>query len=197
MARSAGLGRKREGDSAKRTRAGRDFEALRQRRMQAAEMFRQGKRQVEVAEKLGVSQPTASRWHQLWLSGGRTALVGAGRAGRRPKLSDVQLGSGGGGAAAGSEGARLPDRDVDVGPGGRGDRAGDRVRLGTTQTWAVMLERLGWSVQRPARRARERNDEAIATWVKQEWPRIKKRAAARRLDRLPGRIRVGPVKRFV
>jgi hypothetical protein len=33
---------------------------------------------------------------------------------------------------------------------------------------------LGWSKQRPARRAVERNDEAIATWVKEQWPRIRK-----------------------
>ena len=91
MARSAGFGRRPKGDSAKQVRARRDFEALRQRRMQAAEMFRQGKRQVDVAERLGVSQPTASRWHRLWLTGGRAALAGAGRAGRRSKLSDEQL----------------------------------------------------------------------------------------------------------
>jgi len=59
--------------------------------MQAADMFRRGKRQVDVAAKLGVSQPTASRWYRMWLTGGRATLAGAGRAGRRPKLSDEQL----------------------------------------------------------------------------------------------------------
>ena len=48
------------------------------------------------------------------------------------------------------------------------------VRYIQTQTWTVLRERLGWSRQRPARRAVERDDEAIATWVKQDWPRIKK-----------------------
>jgi transposase len=48
------------------------------------------------------------------------------------------------------------------------------VGLGQTQTWAVLRERLGWSRQRPARRAAERDDDAIATWVKRDWPRIKK-----------------------
>jgi hypothetical protein len=37
------------------------------------------------------------------------------------------------------------------------------------------------------RRASERDEEAIARWVKQDWPRIRqKRPAARRLDRVPG-----------
>jgi transposase len=54
-------------------------------------MFGRGKRQVDVAAKLGISQPTASRWYQTWLTGGRAALAGAGRAGRMRKLSDEQL----------------------------------------------------------------------------------------------------------
>jgi transposase len=36
-----------------------------------------------------------------------------------------------------------------------------------------LLRRLGWSVQRPARRASERDDAEIARWRAQEWPRIK------------------------
>ncbi|MFH1417667.1 MAG: IS630 family transposase [Planctomycetota bacterium] len=39
---------------------------------------------------------------------------------------------------------------------------------------------MDWSCQKPERRARERNEEAIARWRKQDWPRIKK---ARRSDR--------------
>jgi hypothetical protein len=52
------------------------------------------------------------------------------------------------------------------------------IRYSQTQTWTILRERLGWSKQRPARRAIERNDEAIATWVKQDWPRIKKARGA-------------------
>jgi transposase len=42
------------------------------------------------------------------------------------------------------------------------------VRYSQTQTWTLLRERLGWSRQRPARRAVERDDESIATWVKHE-----------------------------
>jgi transposase len=36
-----------------------------------------------------------------------------------------------------------------------------------------LLHRLGWSVQRPERRARERDEEAIDQWLGREWPRVK------------------------
>ncbi len=52
------------------------------------------------------------------------------------------------------------------------------VRYSQAQTWVILRERLGWSRQRPARRAVERNEEAIAAWVKQDWPRIKKAPGA-------------------
>ena len=39
--------------------------------------------------------------------------------------------------------------------------------------WRI-LRQMGWSRQRPARRAVERDDEAIAHWVKHDWPRVKK-----------------------
>ena len=37
-----------------------------------------------------------------------------------------------------------------------------------------LLHALGWSPQKPERRAVERDEEAIQTWVKVDWPRVKK-----------------------
>ena len=37
-----------------------------------------------------------------------------------------------------------------------------------------LLHSLGWSVQKPERRALERDEEAIARWKRKDWPRIKK-----------------------
>jgi len=34
---------------------------------------------------------------------------------------------------------------------------------------------MGWSCQKPQRRARERDEATIARWRKKEWPRLKKR----------------------
>ncbi len=37
-----------------------------------------------------------------------------------------------------------------------------------------MLHALGWSPQKPQRRALERDEEAIGRWTKEDWPRIKR-----------------------
>ncbi|WP_190816368.1 helix-turn-helix domain-containing protein [Saccharopolyspora pogona] len=75
----------------KRGATGRDFDALRQRRMRAAAMFDRGRRQADVASALGVSAQTVSKWYRAWSVGGREALAGAGRAGRMRKLSVLSL----------------------------------------------------------------------------------------------------------
>jgi transposase len=54
------------------------------------------------------------------------------------------------------------------------------VRLARASTWRLLVGRLGWSLQRPERQARERDEEAIARWVAYEWPRIKKGRAQNR-----------------
>ncbi len=40
-----------------------------------------------------------------------------------------------------------------------------------------LLHRLGWSSQKPERRALERDEREIARWVRTEWPRVKKTPA--------------------
>lgn len=156
----------------------RDFEALRERRMRAAKMFDCGKRQVDVVVELGVSAQTASRWHQAWAEGGRQALAGAGRAGRIPKLSHEQVGEV---ADALRQGPKDNGFSTDMWTLARVADVIERVtgvRYSTTQTWTILRERLGWSSQRPARRAIERDDEAIQRWARTEWPRIKKAPGA-------------------
>ena len=65
-------------------------------------------------------------------------------------------------------------------------RIADQVwrRFGVEYTLAgmdVLLHRLGWSVQVPARRAAERDEEKIARWREDTWPVIKR-------GRGPGRL---------
>jgi transposase len=58
-------------------------------------------------------------------------------------------------------------------------------RLGVEYTLAgtaVLLHRIGWSVQVPARRAAERDEGKIARWREDTWPVI----TARRRTRAPG-----------
>ena len=48
------------------------------------------------------------------------------------------------------------------------------VRYHPSRVWYILRHELSWSWQRPARRATERNDEAIHRWVKWRWPQLKK-----------------------
>lgn len=156
------------------TSGGRDFDALRARRMRAVRMFERGARQVDVARELGVSEQTASRWRRAWQDGGRQALTGVGRPGRPPQLSDKQLRQV---EKALLRGPRASGYPTDMWTLARVAEVIERVtgvRYQPTQTWTILRQRLGWSRQRPARRAVERDEEVIAAWVKNDWPRIKR-----------------------
>lgn len=141
-------------------------------------MFGRGKRQVDVVTTLGVSAQTASRWYQAWAEGGRAALAGAGRAGRARKLTDAQLVEVEAALASGPRANGFPTEMWTLARVAGVIEAVTGVRHSPTQTWTILRERLRWSRQRPARRAVERDDEAISTWVKQDWPRIKKARGA-------------------
>jgi len=164
--------------AANQVRVCRDFEALKARRMKAAGMFARGKRQVDVVTELGVSAQTASRWYRAWTEEGRSGLAGAGRAGRTRKLSDEQLAEVEAALAKGPRANGFPTEMWTLARVADVIEAVTGVRYSQTQTWTVLRERLRWSRQRPARRAMERNDEAIATWVREDWPRIKKARGA-------------------
>lgn len=147
--------------------------ALRDRRTQAAKLFAEGATQAEVARRTGVSRVSAMRWYQAWRRGGRAALAVARPLGRPPRLSGDQL-------------TRI-ELLLLKGPAAQGystdlwtlprmamvieRETGTRYHPG--HVWRV-LRKLGWSLQRPARRARERDEEAIQSWRKRSWPRLKK-----------------------
>jgi len=52
------------------------------------------------------------------------------------------------------------------------------VRYHPAHVWSLLRQDLKCSWQRPARRATERNDQAIHEWVKQRWPQLKKGQSA-------------------
>jgi transposase len=71
----------------------RNFLALESRRMKAAEYFATGQQsQAWIARKLHVSRQSVSRWYAQWQRQGQRALMAAGRAGRKPRLTAEQLG---------------------------------------------------------------------------------------------------------
>lgn len=152
----------------------RDFDALESRRLRAAELFSGGASQADVARALSVSRQSVSRWHAEWSRSGTAALEKAGRAGRLPKVSQNDLRRV---AAALERGPLANGFSTDLWTLARVGEVIERV-TGVTyhpgHIWKVLRGQLGWSRQRPARRATERDDDAVARWVKEEWPRIKR-----------------------
>jgi transposase len=137
-------------------------------------MFRRGKSQVEVAAALGVSRTAAWNWYWVWCEEGKEGLAGAGRAGRRPRLSDEQIEQVG---EALLKGARANGFPTDLWTLSRVAEVIESltgISYSESGVWRILRQRMNWSRQRPARRALERNDEAIVRWAKKEWPRIKK-----------------------
>lgn len=70
----------------------RDFAGLQRRRLQAARLFAAGRLHLAaIARQLRVSRQSVTRWHAQWKRGGSGALRGAGRAGRKPRLTELDL----------------------------------------------------------------------------------------------------------
>jgi transposase len=151
-----------------------DYRTEQRRRIESARLFRRGRSQAEVARELGVSRQAASRWHALWRAGGQTALAGVGRTGRKRKLTGDHLCRL---EAILLAGARARGYETDLWTLKRIAQV-IRREFGATyhagHVWKV-LGQLGWSCQRPERRARERDERAIRRWLHYRWPRIKKR----------------------
>ena len=146
--------------------------AARQRRLQAARLFEQGLRQAEIARRRGVSRQTASRGPARWRTGGRAGLAGPGRWGRPSRLSDRDWQRVEHALLAGAV-AQGFDTDLWTLP-----RVAEVIWRLTGVSYHPghvwwLLRRHGWSPQRPARRATERDDEEVARWRAEEWPRIK------------------------
>jgi len=141
-------------------------------RLAAAEMIQAGASDREIAKHFRVSRMSVNRWRRALASGGPEALASKGAGGAKCKLTPAQV-------------AEL-EEILDAGPAAAGyadqcwtlARVADQAwqRFGVEYTLAgmdVLLHRIGWSVQVPARRAAERDEDKIARWREDTWPVIK------------------------
>jgi transposase len=147
-----------------------DRQAFEHIRLQAGELFAAGRSQAEVAHELGVARQNVSRWHARWHAGGPDALRSAGPTGYAPRLSEAQL------AAidqALRQGARAHGFDTDHWTLARITSVIERltgVGYHPGHVWKLLRRRLHYRLLRPARRAVERDEQAIARWVAEDWP---------------------------
>jgi transposase len=144
------------------------------RRLRAFELKQQGWTQQQIAEALGVSKGAVSQWmKRARQGGGPQALKRQPAPGAPSRLSDEQR-------------ARLPELQ------GRGAPShGFRGEVWTCERVATVIRRefgvsyhpahvsrvvraLGLSLQKPQRRANQRDEEAIEHWKEHRWPSLKK-----------------------
>lgn len=134
---------------------------------------------AEVAEFLEVDPRTVRRWSDRFRRDGEAGLLARPVSGRPPKLTTAQ--------------EKVIRRWLGEDPTKHGFATelwtGPRLaelirrefgtRLNPRYLCAWMRDR-GFTPQKPQRVAREADPEAIAAWLKTQWPRIKKRPVARR-----------------
>jgi len=156
----------------------RDFAALEKRRFAAIGLLAKGLRHAEIARRVKVVRQTVGRWARQYRQEGRASLKRAGRAGRKPLLSEsdrqrlVKLLLQGP-EALGYETplwtcprvAHLIEQEF-------------AIRYHEGHVWKVLVG-LGWSPQRPTGRARERDEDRIRIWKQKTWPAIKKKPAGK------------------
>ena len=142
-------------------------------RRQAAQMFGQGIKPVQVARSLRVSTKSAYQWRRRWRAGGEAALASGGAGGAACRLGDQQV-------------ARLRAA-LDLGPAAYGWREDQRWTLAritaligrlfhvryTLRGTSYLLHRIGYSPQVPAHRAAERDEAAIAAWRTGTWAKVR------------------------
>ena len=147
---------------------------LEDRRRRALALVDSGCSLNEAARRIGCGASSVMRWLHARRRGGEEALRVRFSPGRPPKLRRKQM-----------------ERLIRLLVQGAMAR-GYRTNLWTTARIAQLIEdefavryhtnhigrlmhRLGWSHQKPERRALERNDAAIEQWKRKKWPRIKKK----------------------
>jgi transposase len=148
-------------------------EHLERRRRRAIELLRKGLSLSAVAAKVGSSVSAVFGWRESFHANGADGLKARRVPGRPARLSRRQK----------QTLTRLLVRGA-LSSGYATDlwttrRVAEviRTRFGVdyhpNHLWRI-LTALGWSCQKPEKRARERDEEAIATWKRYQWPHIKK-----------------------
>jgi|SRR5215208_894054 transposase len=144
------------------------------RRLRAWELQREGWKQQEIADALGVSKGAVSQWMKRGREEGVEGLRRRIAPGATPRLSE-------------EERARLPELLAQGAPahGFRGDvwtceRVAEVIRkeFGVVYHPAhvsrLLLKKLRLSLQKPERRANQRDEEAIERWKEERWPSLKR-----------------------
>jgi transposase len=148
---------------------------LEYRRLQAIRLIKDGRGMSEVMATVGCAKSSLSRWRKTYRKKGADGLKPKTASGRPLKITQIQQ--------------RKLLRLLTQGA----LKAGYSTDLWTTGRIAALIKRhfgisyhsdyigpllrnMGWSWQKPERRAIQRDEDAIEHWKKKIWPQIKKSA---------------------
>lgn len=156
-------------------------EELEHRRRRAMELLNEGYLPVEVARMVGVDRRSVRRWKAAYHRKGNKGIEAKPAPGRPPKLHEKAKKRLERELLKGAKAAGFPT-DLWTCP-----RVAELIAMRFEIQYHVdhigrLLRSLGWSPQKPQRRAKERNEKEIQRWMKHEWPRIKKNCASKRVS---------------
>src|SRR5919202_2862735 len=143
------------------------------RRLRAFELKERGWKQTQIADALGVTEGAVSQWMKRAEQEGVEGLRHTPPPGAPPRLSQ-------------EERAKLPELLAQGAPahGFRGEvwtcqRVAELIRKEFGVSYhpahvSRLVRALGLSLQKPKRRANQRDEEAIRHWKEERWPELKK-----------------------
>jgi len=147
---------------------------LEKRRRRAIQLLKAGKSLSAAARAVSASVSSVHRWYQTHQEKGLRGLRPRPTPGRPPKLSPSQRR---GLVRLLRKGPLAFGYTTDLWTLKRVAEVIERefaVQYHPCYVWTILVG-LGWSCQKPERRARERDEAAIEGWRRRRWPHIKKR----------------------
>ena len=154
-----------------------DADALEARRQKAIDMIKGGRKKARVADELNVSRAAVTVWWNKYIDNTGNGIAKKLRPGRPPKVEREKI-------------AILPEllKKGAVSYGYSSDlwttkRVAELIKREFGVSYdrdhiSKILHRLGLSWQRPERKAIERNETGIKSWIQYKWPAIKKKPAS-------------------
>jgi transposase len=155
----------------------RDFKALEKRRLKGAKLLTRGLSKSEVARQLGVTRQTVAAWEQRLDTGGQDSLK-RGTLGRPRQLDGEQERELSKLLMVGALNCGYPTELWTLPRIGKLIAKRFGVQYSTGHLWHL-LRRLGFSCQKPEKRATQRNEDDIARWKRHTWPALKKKPGAK------------------
>ena len=128
-----------------------------------------------MGKKLGVSAVAVCQWKAEWKKSGRNGLL-SGHYGPASKLSPKKEKEVRKKILKGAEANGFSGDFWTLGRITSAVKTWTGVLYQERSVWHV-LKRLGFSCQKPSKRAVERDEKVIRTWTKELWPQIKKGAS--------------------